>query len=71
MDTETKYQGWTNWDTWNANLWLTNDEYSYRCARSCATPVHLQLLWIDNFEGKDGIETSEVNFEEIYEGLQE
>ena len=23
------YQGWKNWDTWNANLWLNNDEAAY------------------------------------------
>jgi len=25
------YNGWTNWDTWNASLWLNNEEdvYSY------------------------------------------
>lgn len=30
MMTETeKYQGWTNYETWNVNLWLSNDEPSY------------------------------------------
>lgn len=24
-----KYQGWTNYDTWNAVLWLGNDERAY------------------------------------------
>ena len=23
---EDKYNGWTNWETWCINLWLTNDE---------------------------------------------
>ena len=27
---EGKYQGWTNWETWNVNLWLTNDQTVYR-----------------------------------------
>lgn len=24
-----EYNGWTNYPTWNVNLWLTNDEGSY------------------------------------------
>lgn len=23
--TKQPYNGWTNWETWNANLWITND----------------------------------------------
>ena len=24
------YNGWSNWDTWNAHLWATNDYETYR-----------------------------------------
>jgi hypothetical protein len=27
---DTKYNGWTNYETWCVNMWLTNDETSYR-----------------------------------------
>lgn len=30
METETKkYNGWTNYETWNVKLWMDNDEGSY------------------------------------------
>ena len=30
---EEKYQGWTNWETWNVNLWLTNDQSVYELTK--------------------------------------
>ena len=24
-----KYNGWTNYETWNFNLWITNEEEDY------------------------------------------
>ena len=33
MMTEEGYNGWANWETWNAHLWLTNDEGSYDLVR--------------------------------------
>ena len=29
---DTTYNGWSNYQTWNANLWLSNDEPVYRIA---------------------------------------
>lgn len=31
------YQGWKNWDTWNASLWANNDYDTYRYIMDCAT----------------------------------
>lgn len=30
MNTETTYEGWANYETWNVALWLTNDDPLYR-----------------------------------------
>lgn len=30
---ERKYNGWTNYETWCVNLWLSNDEGSYETCR--------------------------------------
>lgn len=28
--TNSTYNGWTNWETWNVGVWLDNDEPMYR-----------------------------------------
>ena len=31
-----KYNGWSNYETWNFKLWLDNDKFSYNRARELA-----------------------------------
>lgn len=31
--TDTTYNGWKNWATWNVALWLGNDEFLYKLSR--------------------------------------
>ena len=33
--TATTFQGWANWETWNAALWIGNDEFLYNTAKAC------------------------------------
>lgn len=34
------YNGWTNYETWCVNLWLSNDEGSYHMWQECAEHWH-------------------------------
>ncbi len=34
--TDTQYNGWTNYETWDVHLWLTNDAESYNYCRELA-----------------------------------
>ncbi len=36
MSTDTTYNGWTNYETWNAKLWIDNEYGPYQEARECA-----------------------------------
>lgn len=65
------YNGWTNWDTWNANLWLTNEEGIYYGAVCCHSSDNLRMFWLINLDGTDGIDDNRVNWSEIFKALQE
>ena len=66
------YQGWSNWDTWNANLHLTNDEGTYKMAMKARNKKALKDLFMQMFgNGTDGINVNKVDFQEIHDGLNE
>ena len=32
---DTTYNGWSNYETWNASLWMGNDQFLYNTAIAC------------------------------------
>ncbi len=43
------YCGWSNYETWCANLWLNNDEHNYRVlldAKECGDSTYDQAKWL-------------------------
>ena len=34
-----KYNGWTNYETWNYKLWMDNDQGSYNCVMNQAKEI--------------------------------
>lgn len=73
----TEYNGWTNWDTWNLNLWLNNEEWIYKHFRWIRSLDDFEeqargiVEQLNNMEYPEGIDANKVNYEEIFEGFQE
>lgn len=57
---DTKYNGWTNWETWNANLWIDND---WRMSESFALQAG-DLL--SSYEPDEAIERLSGRIEEYF-----
>jgi hypothetical protein len=76
--TDNIYHGWSNWDTWDANLWLTNDEFSYHIVFELDDPDQIREFFLIQFRDIstdtgwiDGINPLRVNWQEIYDSLNE
>lgn len=73
---EGKYNGWTNWETFTVNLWLTNDQPLYNHFRALAMSGNLKgfEMEVDAYLPKcpDGpLTPSRVNKYELYESFQD
>lgn len=80
----TTYNGWTNYETWNVNLWIFNDEINYRmfeafaagCGAHAITATDAYDFFADFMNESTPDMTAEelhgrVNWDEIAESMRE
>ena len=76
------YNGYTNWETWNAALWYDNDRQLQRAIGSVGNPEELVDALYDYLYGNDGASKglladiilgymNQVNFTELFEKINE
>ena len=73
-DTPVKYNGWTDWTTWNCALWINNEPSIYNVASECDT--YTDFLWemqamCGFYSTPDGADYGEANLEEMNELINE
>ena len=73
-DTPEKYNGWSDWTTWNVALWINNDQGFYNIAKDCenyADFLYEMQAMIGSFATPDGADWGEANIEEMNEVIEE
>ena len=73
-DLKEKYNGWTDWTTWNVALWIRNDQGFYSIAQECgnyADFLYEMQAMIGSFATPDGADWGEANIEEMNEVIEE
>jgi len=77
------YNGYTNFETWNASLWIGNSEFLYNTAKACVTycetsdtPYDAFVRCMNNserFATGDGVKWNDplINYDEMNEMMNE
>ena len=73
-DKQEKYNGWSDWTTWNVALWIRNDYGFYSIAKDCKD--YMDFLYemqamIGSFATPDGADWGEANIDELNELIEE
>ena len=72
--TDTTYNGWTNYETWNVALWIGNDEGLCNIARECGSYKEFcNYVSFEDGATLDGVKWNDpaVNVVEIDEMIEE
>ena len=71
---DTKFNGWTNYETWNVALWIGNDEGLYNFARRCYSYQDFINRFGDDSETPDGVRFNDpsinhIEMDEMFEDM--
>ena len=73
-DRKEKYNGWTDWTTWNVALWIRNEESIYNIAKDCNDYIdflfEMQAM-CGFYSTPDGADYGEANLDEMNELIKE
>jgi len=72
-DRPEKYNGWTDYTTWNCALWINNEPSIYNIAAACND--YMDFLWemqviCGFYSTPDGADYGEANIEEMNELIE-
>ena len=69
-DRKEKYNGWSDWTTWNCALWINNEQSIYNIAKDCNDYIdflfEMQAM-CGFYSTPDGADYGEANLEEMNE----
>ena len=69
-----RYNGWSDWTTWNCALWINNEESIYNIAKDCNDYIdflfEMQAM-CGFYSTPDGADYGEANLEEMNELIKE
>jgi len=73
-DRKEKYNGWTDWTTWNCALWINNDQTLHSIAKECND--YIDFLWemqamCGFYSTPDDADWGEANLDEMNELIKE
>ena len=73
IETDKTYNGWVDYETWNAALWIGNDEGLYNFARNCRDYTEFMdfMREIGSDKTPDGVKWADADLTEMNEMMEE